>query len=131
MNQPSLTKSAAGFSIAEVGELSAFAGKAFLKEILGTTSLELSFGSLNGGESVPFFHHHKQNEEVYVIIAGTGVFSLDGEETELRSGSIVRVAPSVSRRLRATGSSPLVFACIQAKAGSLEQFTATDGVIEE
>ena len=101
------------------------------KDILNTTSMEVSFGTLAPGCTVPFFHHHKQNEEVYVVLSGEGVFILDGKEEPVASGSIVRVAPSVSRNTKCTGSEPLVYICIQAKAGSLEQYTMGDGVVEQ
>lgn len=102
-----------------------------MKDMLGTTSVELSFGTLAPGTSVPFFHHHKQNEEVYVVLSGEGVFILDGQEESVASGSIVRVAPEVSRNTKCTGNVPLVYICIQGKGGSLEQYTMTDGVVEQ
>lgn len=89
--------------------------------------MEFSVGSLVAGEAVPFKHKHKQNEEVYVFLSGKGIFSLDGEEFPVASGSVVRVAPSVVRTHRNTGDVPLVFLCFQAKAGSLEQATLDDG----
>ena len=131
MNKLELQQSTDGYSIATVGDLSSFEGKAFVKDILGTTSMELSVGTLAPGSSVPFCHHHKQNEEVYVVLSGTGVFILDGKEKAVSSGSIVRIAPSVSRNTRCTGNEPLVYICIQGKAGSLEQYTLTDGVVEQ
>lgn len=131
MNKAELQQSTEGYSIATVGNLASFEGKAFVKDIMGTTSVELSFGSLAPGCSVPFFHHHKQNEEVYVVLSGEGVFILDGKEEPVSSGSIVRVAPSVSRNTRCTGTEPLVYICIQGKAGSLEQYTMADGVVEQ
>ena len=131
MNKAELEKQAEGYSVATVGNLDTFEGKAFVKDILGTTSVELSFGTLAPGESVPFFHHHKQNEEVYVVLSGEGVFILNGKEEPVASGSIVRVAPEVSRNTKCTGNVPMAYICIQGKAGSLEQYTMTDGVIEQ
>lgn len=131
MNKAELQKSGAGYGIATVGDLSSFEGKAFVKDVLGTTSVELSFGTLAPGTSVPFFHHHKQNEEVYVVLSGAGVFILDGEEVPVSSGSIVRIAPEVSRNTKCTGDKSLEYICIQGKANSLEQYTMTDGVVEE
>ena len=131
MNKAELVKSTEGYSVATVGNLDSFEGKAFVKDILGTTSIELSFGTLAPGASVPFFHHHKQNEEVYVVLSGEGVFILDGKEEPVASGSIIRVAPEVSRNTKCTGDVPLVYICIQGKVGSLEQYTMTDGVVEQ
>lgn len=131
MNKTELQKTAEGYRMATVGSLDTFEGKAFVKDVLGTTSIELSFGSLAPGEAVPFLHHHKQNEEVYVVLSGKGVMTLDGADMPIESGSVIRVAPHVSRGTRCAGDSPLIYACIQAKAGSLEQYTMTDGVIEQ
>lgn len=131
MNKAVLQKSATGFSVASVGNLDSFEGKTFVRGILGTTSIELSFGSLAPGESSPFFHHHKQNEETYVVLRGRGVMALGREEVAVGSGSVVRVAPEVSRLVRCEGDETLVFICIQGKAGSLEQCTMDDGVVDK
>ena len=131
MNKTELQESTEGYSVASVGDLNRFEGKAFVKDVLGTTSIELSFGSLASGEALPFFHHHKQNEEVYVVLGGEGVFILDGREITTTSGSIVKVTPKVSRCIKSTGDTPLTYICIQGKADSLEQYTMTDGVIEQ
>ena len=88
MNQAELQKSSEGYSIATVGDLASFEGKAFVKDILNTTSMEVSFGTLAPGCTVPFFHHHKQNEEVYVVLSGEGVFILDGKEEPVTSSTI-------------------------------------------
>ena len=115
------------FGVVEVGDLSAFEGKAFLKDLTGATAMEFSVGSLPAGEALPFKHKHKQNEEVYVFLSGRGVMTLDGEDFPVASGSVVRVTPSVVRTHRNTGDTPLVFLCFQAKAGSLVQATLDDG----
>ena len=46
MNQVELQKSSEGYSIATVGDIASFEGKAFVKDILNTTSMEVSFGTL-------------------------------------------------------------------------------------
>lgn len=57
MNNIKLEQSANGYAVATVGPLTSFEGKAFVKEVMGTTSIELSFGTLAAGEQLPFFHH--------------------------------------------------------------------------
>ncbi|NPD92638.1 cupin domain-containing protein [Xylanibacter muris] len=131
MNKVKLQKSGIGYCVANVENLTSFQGKAFVKEVVDTTSVEVSFGSLSQGESIPFFHHHKQNEELYIIISGTGMFMLNNEEIEITSGSIVKINPEVSRCIKCTSEESLIYICIQGKNGSLEQYTATDCVIEE
>ena len=97
MNQATLQQSGKGYDVATVGNLSTFEGKAFLKEVIGTTGMEVSFGSLAPGQAVPFFHRHKLNEELYIVLSGEGIFTLDGNEVPVQSGSVVRIAPAVSR----------------------------------
>jgi quercetin dioxygenase-like cupin family protein len=53
------------------------------------------------------------HEEVYVVLEGTGVLTIDGQDVELRPGRYVRVAPQVSRRVTA-GDEGLVFIAIGA-----------------
>ena len=122
-----VVKQCEAFGVVEVGDLLAFEGKAFLKDLTGATAMEFSVGSLPAGEALPFKHKHKQNEEVYVFLSGSGVMTLDGDDFPVASGSVVRVDLAVGRTHRNTGDAPLVFLCFQAKAGSLEQATLDDG----
>lgn len=128
MDKIELQKKCAAYGVGMAGNPAEFAGKAFAGELLGMTSMELSLGTLAEGQSVPFFHRHLQNEEVYVVLAGRGVFVLDGEEVAVAPGSIVRVAPAVSRCCRNAGTEPFVYLCAQAREGSLEQSVAADAV---
>lgn len=104
-------------------------GKVFVGQVLGLTGMEVSFGSLAPGQSIPFLHAHKQNEELYVVLSGTGEMQVDGARIPLRAGSAVRIAPAGERCWRATGTEPMAYLVIQAQAGSLEQATATDGIL--
>jgi mannose-6-phosphate isomerase-like protein (cupin superfamily) len=45
----------------------------------------------------PFGHRHTTQEEVYVIIAGSGRIKLEDEIRELRQWDVVRVKPTVAR----------------------------------
>lgn len=119
------------FTHATVGALSAFAGKQFVKDCAGTTGCEISFGSLKPGEAAPFFHSHKQNEEVYLVLRGSGDFQVDGTAFPIAEGSIVRVATHCNRSLRCTSAEGMLYLCIQVKEGSLEQCTLNDGVITQ
>jgi mannose-6-phosphate isomerase-like protein (cupin superfamily) len=54
---------------------------------------------------------------------------IDDDVIPVSEGSAVRVASAGERCLRNTSASePLVYVCVQAKTGSLEQWTYTDGV---
>ncbi len=45
----------------------------------------------------PMAHSHREQEEAYVVVAGSGRVLLDGELKELRQWDVLRVAPSVVR----------------------------------
>lgn len=119
------------FTHATVGDLSAFTGKQFVKDCIGTTGCEISFGTLNPGEAVPFFHSHKENEEVYIVLRGSGDFQVDDTAFPIAEGSIVRVATHCNRSLRCTSATSMLYLCIQTREGSLEQCTMGDAVITE
>lgn len=112
-------------SYAKLGEK----GRVMAGESLGLTGCELSFNSMPAGGASPFLHSHKLNEEVYIVISGSGTFQVDGETFPIEEGSVVRVTPAGVRGMNA-GDQGLVYLCIQAQAGSLTQATQDDGVIQ-
>ena len=101
-------------------------GKYFIGEELGLTGCEVSLNLLPAGKGMPFVHAHTKNEELYIVLAGSGTFFVDGEEFPVREGSLVRVAPQGERAWKA-GDEDLYFICIQAEAESLTQATIEDG----
>jgi quercetin dioxygenase-like cupin family protein len=49
----------------------------------------------------PMAHSHREQEEAYVVVAGSGRILLDNETEELRLWDVVRVAPEVVRAFEA------------------------------
>ena len=49
----------------------------------------------------PIGHRHREQEEAYVVVAGSGRLLLDGDVVELRPWDTVRVAPEVVRAFAA------------------------------
>ena len=45
----------------------------------------------------PTGHKHREQEEAYLVISGSGRILLDGEVSDLRQWDLVRVAPEVVR----------------------------------
>ena len=104
-------------------------GKVFLHDALNLISCEVSINSVPAGFKVPFNHAHKQNEEVYIILGGTGIITVDGEQVSVKSGSAVRIATGVARTIENTGANNMQFICIQAKENSLSQFGFADAEV--
>jgi mannose-6-phosphate isomerase-like protein (cupin superfamily) len=49
----------------------------------------------------PFAHRHREQEEAYVIVEGSGRMRLDDEIIELAQWDVIRVAPQVVRAFEA------------------------------
>ena len=126
MNEIKTLNSDEKFTHVNVGTLHGFEGKQFMKDASGATSCEISFGSLPTGAEVPFFHSHKDNEENYIILSGSGRFQVDDQAFDISEGSVVRVATNCDRNIKCTSTEPMTYICIQAKEGSLGGYTMTD-----
>lgn len=100
-----------------------------LHDLLGLTGAEVSINALPAGASVPFVHSHKQNEEIYAVLAGEGKAVIDGESVALKAGDWVRIAPAARRQFFAAADKGIKYICIQIKAGSLEGYTMSDAVV--
>ena len=99
-------------------------------QTLGLTGAEVSFNSFPAGVSVPFVHSHKENEEIYIIMDGSGIVIVDGEKIALTKGDVLRVSPNGKRQIFASESESITYACIQVQANSLKEFTENDAIIE-
>ena len=93
------------YTIRRVDEVAdAFGGKypgamRFLSEPLGTTQVAFTHRVMppqSGGKG-SYGHRHKTQEEVYFVLSGTLQFKLEDEVVEVPSGTVVRVAPDVTR----------------------------------
>ena len=62
----------------------------------GTTHFRLL-----AGKRSPFAHRHARAEEIYVILAGSGVVKLDDEVVDVRPLDAIRVSPEVVRAFEA------------------------------
>ena len=73
----------------------------FPREAVGATSTGFGHLRLLPGKRHPFPHRHKDAEEVYVVLSGSGVVKLEDERRDLRARDVVRVAPTVTRGFEA------------------------------
>ena len=107
------------------------AARVELHDTLKLTGTEISINTLPAGAGIPFVHRHTQNEEVYIVLEGKGLLHIDGQEQEIAEGDCFRIDPAGDRSLCADRDTGLKYVCIQARAGSLENFTMTDAVITQ
>jgi mannose-6-phosphate isomerase-like protein (cupin superfamily) len=68
---------------------------------LDLQSAGVSYQRLRPGVRLPWGHSHKIQEELYVVLAGSGRLKLDDEIVEVRALDAVRIAPETVRGLEA------------------------------
>jgi mannose-6-phosphate isomerase-like protein (cupin superfamily) len=73
----------------------------FAREPLGLRNSGMSLFKAQPGFRIPFGHRHNQQEEVYVLVAGSARVKLDDEIVELSTWDALRVPPEVSRAFEA------------------------------
>ena len=61
----------------------------------------VSYLRLAPGFRMPFGHHHKEQEEIYVLLSGSATLNLDGEKVELVPLDVTRIAAPTIRALEA------------------------------
>lgn len=66
----------------------------FARKHLNSEHLGLSLFRYGSGFRSPIGHSHREQEEVYLVVGGSGRMKLDDEIIELRQWDVVRVAPS-------------------------------------
>lgn len=49
-----------------------------LHDVLELSGAEISINTLDAETGVPFVHAHNQNEEIYIVLSGSGYAELDG-----------------------------------------------------
>ena len=74
-----------------------FGRKAIESEHLGVTLFRVA-----PNVRIPWGHRHREQEEAYVVVSGSGRVRLDGELREVRQWDVIRVAPNVGRSFEAS-----------------------------
>jgi quercetin dioxygenase-like cupin family protein len=96
----------------------------FAREALGSPELGVSRFTYDPGARMPWGHRHRVQEEIYVVVGGSGRAKLDDEVVELSVWDVLRVAPAVVRSFEA-GPDGLDVICIggrKPKGGDTERF---------
>jgi mannose-6-phosphate isomerase-like protein (cupin superfamily) len=93
-----------GFTIKNLMEVEDSAGERapgiearFARKHLDSEHLGVSYFSYGPGLRSGMGHSHREQEEAYVIVGGSGRLKLDEEIVDLRQWDVIRVAPEVVR----------------------------------
>ena len=73
----------------------------FSRRHLDSRDLGISHFRYSANLRSPMAHSHREQEEAYVVVAGSGRVLLDDEVLDLRQWDVVRVAPEVLRAFEA------------------------------
>ncbi|MHB1537704.1 MAG: cupin domain-containing protein [Solirubrobacteraceae bacterium] len=84
-----------------VGERAGGLEGRFARKHLDSRDLGVSLFRYAPNLRSPFAHSHREQEEAYVVLAGSGRALLDGEVRELGRWDVLRVAPAVVRSFEA------------------------------
>ena len=86
---------APGFGFGEMGQIR------FAKDDLDAERTGITHLKLNPGTRMPFGHKHDEAEEIYVVIAGSGLMKMGDEIVEIVELDAVRISPEVARGFEA------------------------------
>jgi len=73
----------------------------FARDAIEAKQFGLSLQRLKPNQRLPFGHRHEQQEEVYVVVGGSGRLKIEDEVLELGQWDAVRVDPQLVRNLEA------------------------------
>jgi mannose-6-phosphate isomerase-like protein (cupin superfamily) len=86
---------AAKYGMGELGEAR------YLREDVGAEAIGLTYYRMNPGRRTGFGHRHREAEEMYVVLSGSGRVKVSDEILDLRPHDVVRVAPAAVREFEA------------------------------
>jgi quercetin dioxygenase-like cupin family protein len=73
----------------------------FSRKLLDSRDLGVSHWRYAPGTRNPGGHSHREQEEAYVVVAGSGRVRLDDKVRDIRPWDVIRVAPEVVRAFEA------------------------------
>jgi mannose-6-phosphate isomerase-like protein (cupin superfamily) len=82
---------------------------------LGSETSGISYQVVKAGKRQPFPHKHKEMEEIYVVVSGTGRVKLDDTIEEVAPLDAIRIDPPVTRAFEA-GDEDLVLLAFSPRA---------------
>ncbi len=82
------------------GRLEGLEGR-FGRKLLGSRDLGVSHWKYAPNLRNPTAHSHREQEEAYVVVGGSGRIRLDDEIRDIRQWDVIRVAPEVVRSFEA------------------------------
>jgi mannose-6-phosphate isomerase-like protein (cupin superfamily) len=95
INFDEVTDLAAEYGMGDLGEAR------YLREDVGAEGVGMTLYRMNPGRRGGFGHRHREAEEMYVVLSGSGRVKIDDDILDLRALDVVRVAPGSVREFEA------------------------------
>jgi quercetin dioxygenase-like cupin family protein len=92
----------------------------FARGALGSDSMGASLFRYAPNFRGPFGHRHEREEEVYVVLEGSGRFRVGDDEVEVGQWDAVRVSPEAPRNFEAGPDGALLLAFGHGSSGSAQ-----------
>ena len=73
----------------------------FARADLGADRSGISYQRLAPNFRMPFGHDHEDQEELYVILGGSGSVKLDDDVVDVKQWDVLRIAPATMRAVEA------------------------------
>jgi quercetin dioxygenase-like cupin family protein len=83
----------------------------FARSHLDSQHLGVTYFRYAPGVRAPMGHSHREQEEAYIVISGSGRIKLDDEIREIRQWDVVRISPQTVRAVEA-GADGLEFIAV-------------------
>lgn len=69
----------------------------FARNHIDSEHLGVSYFRYGSGVRPPYGHHHREQEEAYIVVSGAGRVRLGDEILDIKQWDVIRVAPQVVR----------------------------------
>jgi quercetin dioxygenase-like cupin family protein len=108
-----------GFTIGHLGEFETNGRWQLVRKGLGVESFGLNVVEIERGYSIPEHNElERDQEEVFVVLEGSAVMVIEGEEHTAPAGTFVRVAPPLRRTVRNDAEHPATLLIVSAPTTS-------------
>lgn len=91
------------------------ASRALLRETLGLSKLGVNVTEVAPGRSAYPFHSHRANDELFLILAGSGTLRLGQQRLPVKAGDLIGCpagGPQTAHQLVNTGTQPLRYLAV-------------------
>jgi len=104
-----------------------------LKSDLGLEAVGVSLARMEPGMGYPYFHAHKEQEEIFICLKGTGTIIVGEEEVSVKAGDFMRISADVPRAIGNKTSEACTFLILGALPperykGEEGMFLISDGI---